>query len=797
MAPHSFKLIFAIVFLIQCFVWSSGRYGQFQARRDGSLVKRYAEELTGLSSEAECRPIALPVSQQCAHVSEFCEGSSTFLSLQYIQYYFCSEIAPRPFVFVGLIIWLVFLFSTLGISASDFFTPNLATIAQLLGLDEDVAGVTFLAFGNGSPDVFSTFSAMRANSGSLAIGELLGAASFIVSCVVGSICIIKPFSVNPGPFLRDVGFFAAAVSLLLVILRDGTIHPWEAAMMVILYVTYATTVIVGTWWTKRRQRRREREAIVRAEYRDDEVPSSTIFEAPYRDDSVFENTLPVPSTTTRTRAVSFPGPPRIQTEVPRRSHSRTPSPTLGNSPTTPHFAHMPSFSLVGALEFRQVVASLRNEGSASSLSIFDSPITPYAGGHYRSRSSHSRPRSRPRTPSALHDSDRDPWDAALALDNRTPQVRVTPAQNNSRSGSPDLSGSAYFDDPPASMSSSIPTISRTPASPTETESNSESHTYVPIPHTRWQRVKHWMDTCYYILFPTLHRFRSQSILGQIASVFAAPAVLLLTLTLPVVVTPYVVGHNSREKLDSSHSLIDFEEEGTERALIASEEVQDEMHGVGFNKWLTAVQVVLGPLFCIAVLFSGHTHQNWLFLAAAIGGIGASAFIIVFADRGENMAFTMARCFMGFFVALVWIMAIADEVVQMLRTFGLIFGLSDALIGLTIFAVGNSLADLVANMSIAVFAPIMGFSACFGGPMLNILLGVGISGSYIISQTSQPYQLHFGPTLLVSNIGLLILLALTIVVVPLNGYFLSRTWGIFLIACYITLMTISVVVELKY
>src|SRR5215469_7392117 len=102
-------------------------------------------------------------------------------------------------------------------------------------------------------------------------------------------------------------------------------------------------------------------------------------------------------------------------------------------------------------------------------------------------------------------------------------------------------------------------------------------------------------------------------------------------------------------------------------------------------------------------------------------------------------------------------------------FGSIFGLSDSIIGLTVFAVGNSLADLVANMSIAVrfqenlfflslgsklslqvFAPIMGFSACFGGPMLNILLGVGISGSYIVSQTSQPYKLHFSKTLLVST-----------------------------------------------
>lgn len=40
-----------------------------------------------------------------------------------------------------------FLFATIGISASDFFCPNLATVADRLGLNESTAGVTFLAFG--------------------------------------------------------------------------------------------------------------------------------------------------------------------------------------------------------------------------------------------------------------------------------------------------------------------------------------------------------------------------------------------------------------------------------------------------------------------------------------------------------------------------------------------------------------------------------------------------------------------------------------------------------------------------
>jgi len=158
----------------------------------------------------------------------------------------------------------------------------LATIAQLLNLDENVAGVTFLAFGNGSPDVFATFSALRTNSGSLAIGELLGAASFIVSCVVGSMCIIKPFRVNRGPFLRDSAFFTVAVFMLLVILLDGWIYAWEAAILVLLYFVYVFTVVVGSWWEHKRENKRLLDAQIRGEF-DEDVPPYRDHE-PYQDD---------------------------------------------------------------------------------------------------------------------------------------------------------------------------------------------------------------------------------------------------------------------------------------------------------------------------------------------------------------------------------------------------------------------------------------------------------------------------------------------------------------------------------
>lgn len=107
---------------------------------------------------------------------------------------------------------------------------------------------------------------MRANSGSLAVGELLGAATFIVSCVVGSMCVIKPFEVHRASFLRDVGFFGLAVSLVLIILWDGKITRLEAGALVGLYLIYAFVVVAGSWWINRRERQRLREALERDEY---------------------------------------------------------------------------------------------------------------------------------------------------------------------------------------------------------------------------------------------------------------------------------------------------------------------------------------------------------------------------------------------------------------------------------------------------------------------------------------------------------------------------------------------------
>ena len=129
-----------------------------------------------------------------------------------------------------------------------------------------MAGVTFLALGNGSPDLFSTFAAMRAGSGSLAIGELIGAAFFITSVVAGSMAIVNPFKVSRKSFLRDALFFTGAVAFSVCLLGDGKITTWETSGMIGYYVVYVMVVVMATWYWGKRSKQLRTESRTRYHY---------------------------------------------------------------------------------------------------------------------------------------------------------------------------------------------------------------------------------------------------------------------------------------------------------------------------------------------------------------------------------------------------------------------------------------------------------------------------------------------------------------------------------------------------
>ena len=70
-------------------------------------------------------------------------------------------------------LWIFILFIGLGVSADDYFCPNLAIISKTLRLSHNIAGVTILAFGNGAPDIFSALASVNQARPELLLGKVL------------------------------------------------------------------------------------------------------------------------------------------------------------------------------------------------------------------------------------------------------------------------------------------------------------------------------------------------------------------------------------------------------------------------------------------------------------------------------------------------------------------------------------------------------------------------------------------------------------------------------------------------
>lgn len=92
---------------------------------------------------------------------------------------------------------------------------------------------------------------------------------------------------------------------------------------------------------------------------------------------------------------------------------------------------------------------------------------------------------------------------------------------------------------------------------------------------------------------------------------------------------------------------------------------------------------------------------------------------------------------GFLIAATWIDTIADSLVSLLNFIGIILNIPSAILGLTLLAWGNSMSDLSANVTMARKGLAnMAITACFAGPVFNILVGLGLGFSRLAAQTGQ-------------------------------------------------------------
>lgn len=105
---------------------------------------------------------------------------------------------------IGWFVMLAFIIYILATTADKYFCVTLTDMVEKMGIPPSIAGVTFLSFGNGGPDVFALMSAVVNGYSHIGMGSNLGAGLFITTVITGVVAFISECKVNPLSFYRDI-----------------------------------------------------------------------------------------------------------------------------------------------------------------------------------------------------------------------------------------------------------------------------------------------------------------------------------------------------------------------------------------------------------------------------------------------------------------------------------------------------------------------------------------------------------------------------------------------------------------
>lgn len=204
-----------------------------------------------------------------------------------------------------------------------------------------------------------------------------------------------------------------------------------------------------------------------------------------------------------------------------------------------------------------------------------------------------------------------------------------------------------------------------------------------------------MDEVIYRLFPSLYNFDQKSIFNKISSIISAPVIFLLTITLPVVKETDENNSNDNNNNNNNQGVLnddtlgileDLPDEDHHDNLQMDPFSENDKNNGSWCRWLTAIQLIGSP-FLFALVLSMNDVLSPIILLPVTILIGASISILFLLTTSQDYQPRLywMMCFMGFGMAVIWIYIIANEVVSVLQTIGMALGVSEAILGLTIFA----------------------------------------------------------------------------------------------------------------
>ena len=139
-------------------------------------------------------------------------------------------------------LWKQLVMLIVGVAAivlgSDLTVDNATIIAEALGMDDRLIGLTIVAFGTSLPELVTSVTAARKGKADIAIGNIVGSNIFNILFVVGTTALITPVTFASGFIIDSAIVLAAGLLLWFGVMRKMQLRRPIGIVMLISYAAY-------------------------------------------------------------------------------------------------------------------------------------------------------------------------------------------------------------------------------------------------------------------------------------------------------------------------------------------------------------------------------------------------------------------------------------------------------------------------------------------------------------------------------------------------------------------------------
>ena len=179
----------------------------------------------------------LTIEKKCQFVNENCPYN--YINFYYFHYCLLnSSILPSIIVFL---IFLIILFFILSSTSDLFLSTAMVKLIETYNINQNIAAVTLISFGNCAPDIISSLVASENDNISFSLGSIIGSGMFITSFVLGLVVFKgKDIKVNSFSFNRDLLLYIIALGIIVIIGIRKKINFFYSLGFISIYVLNVT-----------------------------------------------------------------------------------------------------------------------------------------------------------------------------------------------------------------------------------------------------------------------------------------------------------------------------------------------------------------------------------------------------------------------------------------------------------------------------------------------------------------------------------------------------------------------------